>query len=470
MEEQKFYDSEKILHYAQGENKLDKKNINSNQNKSVQNISIINTLININNNNIQLNPEKINKEEKENNPLFQENISQKEEDDNIFSIFNEDNFKTYIEPKNINNINDSKEKIINKELEDKIQKLAKKIKIELNNEYIEEIRIGFKSSEIGDYNYLNSLIQCLANLPDLLIFFKNNINLIKNIKKYPFTFTFFRLIENLKNNSPKSLKHNFNDFIAVVEHCFPFLKNNKNPVDLFNLIMSKLHEELNKENNKNKIDRKKVDQTDLNEIIKNEIIYFNHNNDTFVSKLFNIFLKIETKCLKCNKSFYEMQNFISFELDIIGTYQKYKKNTLTINDCLTYYSTPINKNLICSLCNRHSQLTVRKNIFSPSNNLVFVLSHNNPYEEKEMMKFKFYYEEILDITYYIDKKLVDIKTEYILIGVVAFSLDTKKFISFCRNIFDNIWMYYDEDKINECNYDYIVNNSNPYILFYKMLE
>ena len=115
-------------------------------------------------------------------------------------------------------------------------------------------------------------------------------------------------------------------------------------------------------------------------------------------------------------------------------------------------------------------MTVRKNIFSPSNNLVFVLSHNNPNEEKEMMKFKFYYEEILDITYYIDKKLVDIKTEYILIGVVAFSLDTKKFISFCRNIFDNIWMYYDEDKINECNYDYIVNNSNPYILFYKMLE
>ena len=420
---------------------------------------------NININNFENTSNKINE-------LFNDNKENSGFGDDDFSIFIKENLQSMIESDNESNnkFDNCSEEGINNKSKDKIEKLKKNIKNELNNECIERIKIGFNSSKIGNYSYFNSLIQCLANLPDLVIYFKNNVNLIKNIKIYPLTFAFFRAIECLLNNSTKNLEKKFLDFIKGVEHCFPFFKDNKNPIDLFNLLMNKIHKELNKGKIKDLIKREKADKKNLNEVIQKEIIFFNHNNDTIISNLFNIFSKKEIKCLKCNNVFYEMQNYISFDLDVIKTNKKYKKNILTINDCLNYYISPINKKLICCLCNKYSELVISKNIFSPPNNLVFIINRNNTSEEKEMMKIKFKYEENLNISDYIDKKMVEIKTEYILIGVVAFLLDKKKYVSFCKNMFDNIWMLYDEDQVNECNYDYIVNSSTPYILFYKMLE
>ena len=362
---------------------------------------------------------------------------------------------------------------LNKEINDKINKLKSYYKSNLKKKYIEKRKKILKCSQNDDYSYFNSLFDCLGNIYDLLLYLQKNINLINEPEKYPYTFSFFRIIEHLKNNNSKSNPNNdVLTFIKVIESFFPFFKTNKNPIDLFNILMSLIHNELNEiqKKNTNCFYKEKIDKRDLNKVIQYKIINFNHNNDTIISKYFNFFCKKEIKCIKCNNIFYELQNFISFDLDPINTYKKFKQSNLSLYDCFAYYISPCTEKAICSVCNQFSELKVQKKIYSPSSNLVLVINRNNSKEEKEILYNNINYEEILDISYYIDDKMVDFKIQYILIGVVAFLLNKKIFVSFCKDLFHSEWVCFDEESINECDFNYMKNNSSPYILFYKMLD
>ena len=190
------------------------------------------------------------------------NINIKIESYDNFSIFdtknlnNEENKVQNNKNINMNNENSQDEKNNNnknKELEEKINKLILKLKTQLNNNYIGKRTIGLKNSENKDCSYVNSLLQCLGGLPDLLVYLQNNISYINNPEKLPLTFCFFRVIEHLYINKSleNSAKHNASIFIDVIEHFYPFLIINKNPIDLFNILMHDLHIELNKANLKN---------------------------------------------------------------------------------------------------------------------------------------------------------------------------------------------------------------------------
>ena len=411
------------------------------------------------------------------------NINIKIENEENFSIFDEknlDNEENKVQNNkniNLNNENNQDEKNNNnknKELEEKINKLVVNLKTQLDSDYAGKRTIILKSLEYKDCSYVNSLLQCLGNLPDLLIYLKNNINNINKPKKIPFAFNFFRVIEHLyiKKSLENYTIYDTCPFIEVIDHFYPFLKINKNPIDLFNIIMHDIHNELNKLKleNKKTIFPKNFDKKNLDEVIIFSLTDFFNKNYSIISQIFTSFFMKEIKCTKCNNTFYELQNFTSFDLDIINTYKAYKKNNLTINDCLTYYISKTNINLICSICNKSSKLIIKKNIYSPSKNLAFVINRNNQNDEKEILKIKFNYEENLDISYYIDTKIDDIKVEYILIGVVGFLFKEKKYVAFCKNLFYNEWICFEDEAIEEINYSYMINNSTPYILFYKLLE
>lgn len=397
-----------------------------------------------------------------NKQLREFDLSPKTKEKNLTKV---KRLKNNLNTKNIIKAND-----INEELNERINKLIINFKNQLDKNYIEKRIINLKCSKNGDYSYINSLVICLSNLPDLLIYLKQNIQLLNNPQKFPLTFCFFRVVEHLYLNIPKN-KSNIYDsltIIKVIEHCFPFLKESKNPIDLFSLLISNIHKELNE--NKTIVIPKNTEKMDLNEVIKHKIIYFNNTNESIISKIFNSFYKKEIKCSICNNTFYELENFFSFDLDPINTFIKYNKNILTIYDCLTYYIQPKTSKLICSVCNRPSNLVTLKNIFSPSKNLVFVINRYNYNEDNLITKIKLNYEEILDISQFIDKKLVDIKTEYILIAVVSYSFNKKNFLAFCKNLFIDEWVYFNDNSIDQCNFNYILNNTIPCLLFYRMLD
>ena len=392
---------------------------------------------------------------------------------NKFQNFSEFDKNDFIGNKIILN-NNNKEKEV--DINEKINNLINNYKNQLDTKYKEERKIILKISENEDYSHYISLFQCFANLHDLLLYLQKNIDLLNNPEKFPFSFSFFRIIYHLYNNNNNSENNPNKDiisFIKVIGRFYPFLNKNKNPIDLFSILINDLHNELNqfqKYNNTNCFSGKKVDKRNAYEVINYAITNFNQNNATIISKFFTLFCKREIKCIKCKNIYYELQNFISFDIDPINTYKKYKKNNLTINDCLTYYLSPSTEKVICSLCNKLCKLSIQKKIYSPPSNLVLVINRNNEEEEKELLDIKIKYEEILDISYFIDKK-VDFKAQYILISVVALLYDKNKFVSFCKKIFhNNEWECFDDESIKECNYDYMVNNSSPYILFYKKLD
>lgn len=359
-------------------------------------------------------------------------------------------------------------------IKEKLNKIILKIKNELDNNFKTKRKKGlknFKKNE-NDYSYIHSLIQCMGGIPDILLFLiKNKNDLYNNAKKKPKTFAFFKIIDQLYEDKHQETIGNSASFITIIGHCFPFLKaNGKNPIDLYHLLLFGMHEELNSAE-KNIINVRDDECYNKNSsILENEIIFFNNRNDSFISDTFNSFIKKEIKCTSCNNTFYELDNFYSFDLDAINTYREYNKKTLNINDCLKYYIKPKNIKRICSICHKKSNLILKKTIFESSKILVFVLTRNNSNEEEEMLTIKFNYKEIIDISDYIDSKLIKITAEYLLIGVVAFLFDEKKYVSFCKNLFYNEWICFNEDSIRECNFDDMINSSTPFILFYKRIE
>lgn len=363
---------------------------------------------------------------------------------NTFSIFN---------PKNIN-----------PEEQMKITKL-------LSNEYLQKRYIGLKVQGFGsdDYSYLNSLVQCLGGIPDILLYLQNNINYINNPQKIPLTFSFFQIIERLYHSSNNATIYNSKRFLEIIEHCFPFLKTEKNPIDLYHLLFHDMHDEIN-EKKSQKNNQIKVDKKNMNEVINYEMNIFNNNNKSIFSDLFTLFYKKEIQCTSCNGIFYELQNFISLDLDVINIYKRYQKNNLTIKFCLNEFMNPIRTKKVCHICNTVSQLVVRRTIFSASNILVFILNRFNKEEEEEMKKIKFEYEENLDMTNYIENNSQKINMHYILIGVVSFLFRENKFAAFCKNLLSYKWTCFVDENVYECNYEQIINGSTPYLLFYKKFE
>lgn len=365
---------------------------------------------------------------------------------NTFSIFNS---------KNIN---------FNHEEKMKITKL-------LSSEYLQQRNIGLKAQGFGngDYSYLNALIQCLGGVPDILLYLQNNISYINNPQKLPLTFSFFQIIERLYHNSKNSKVYNSKRFLEIIEHCFPFLKTEKNPIDLYHLLFHDMHDEINEKKNQKNY-QNKVDKKNMNEVIYYELNLFNNNNKSIFSELFTLFYKKEIQCTSCNGNFYELQNFISLDLDVINIYKKYQKNNLTIKECLKEFMNTISTKRVCHICNTVSQLMVRRTIFSASNILVFIVNRFNREEEEAMKGIKFEFEDNLDMTNYIENNSQKINIHYILIGVVSFLFKENKFAAFCKNLLSYKWTCFVDENVYECNYEQIINGSTPYLLFYKKFE
>lgn len=380
--------------------------------------------------------------------------------------------------KNLENDNDEKPDFTNIQMENVYNNRNKNFKLItmkitklLSREYLQERNIGLKAIgfENEDYSYLNALIQCLGGVPDILLYLQNNINYINNPQKIPLTFSFFQIIERLYHNSNNTKIYNSKRFIEIIEHCFPFLKTDKNPIDLYHLLFHDLHDEMN-EKKKQSNNQIKFDRKNMNEVIKNELDIFNNSNKSIFSELFTLFYKKEINCTSCNGVFYELQNFVSLDLDVINVYKKNKNINLTIKDCLNDFKNPISLKRVCHICNKTTNLMANRSIFCTSNILVFIFNRFNKEEEEEMKKIKFNYEENLDLTNYIENNSQELNIYYVLIGVVSFLIAQNKFAAFCKNFLSNKWMCFIDENVNECNYDQIINGSTPYLLFYKKFE
>ena len=466
-------------------------NFQNNQNNNSQN----NNLNNNNNNQNNFNNEKmindikyINKNyHNNNNDNNAKNISNQLLNNNNNNIQNQINSQK--SPNNENNMINNNNFNNNLNISNDVQKIQNNNNININPQnpqnpqnchiieqnkysflkYTKAPKTGLKN--MGDTSYLNAVLQLLGNIRNFASFFLNpkNVEYIeKNKNQLIFSFLFYRLFHHLypypeKNErelyEPKYILESLSHLNIVYK-----TKKRRNPNDLISFILNTLHNELNQlKNNKiiypnNIYDKKNVVYCGYQNFI--------NNNNSVISNLLNWFELKEIKCNKCNKNMYYFYNFNIFELDILGAY---KNNTLAINDCLQYYSLQKTQNLFCQNCKSYTQMSKYSKIYSSPN--CFIFSLDRKYLEQSLLQIRFLIEAKIDLSQYVEYQSSPMY--YQLSGIVSYDLNNNKYVSFCMSPVDKHWYLYNDNEVEECQIDNILqshNNNNQYIpciLFYN---
>ena len=199
-------------------------------------------------------------------------------------------------------------------------------------------KIGLQN--IGATCYMNSTLQCFCHISKFVEFFKYNSYAIDDIRKdkekKTLTSSFRLLIENLwPNNHITTNKYyspnEFKDKISKLNPLFEGKAANDSK-DLINLIIMKLHEELNqiKQNNKrNNFQKMAQDQKNGELMYHNFKNSFYKNNKSIIKDLFYGINSSKARCLNCSNISYNyyIYTFLVFSLEEV---LKYKTNKYTI--------------------------------------------------------------------------------------------------------------------------------------------
>ena len=326
---------------------------------------------------------------------------------------------------------------------------------------------------MGDTSYLNATLQIIGNLRNFASYFVNPINVMyiqNNYQTIPLSFVFQRLFYHLypypeKHDREKYKPEYVKNVIARKNKIYATNKR-RNPNELISFILNNLHFELNKNKGSNQ-------QFNINNNNKDNVImygcqnYLNKNNSA-IFNLLNWFEIKEKKCSQCNNSTFHLNTFNIFELDILGAYS-YRKNPITINDCLDLYSFLRQQTLFCITCRKYTKILNKSQIYSSPNTFIFSLDRKNL--DQNYMNIPFNLTEKLNLNNYIENK--DSPTNYQLIGVLSFYVNENKYISFCLSPVDKMWYVYNDEKVEPTNINSIIQLHNfgkkfiPCLLVYK---
>ena len=270
--------------------------------------------------------------------------------------------------------------------------------------------------------YINSILQCLAYISELNLYFLNEYQIDSlalkrknnNIKsKGELSSSFYNIItnsyENINDDNNKSIRQKYNnkritdklntylnEFKNVIINYNPEFKNleSNNLKSFIICLLHMMHEELNYLGvnnfdipNKNK----KNEFNDFN-------LIFNRNNYSIISKLFYGTFKETKKCNTCNNINFNYQKFglISFEM------KKYSQKKFNIYDGFKDNEKPKllsdNNKIYCNICKNLSDYQYYYKIIEPPSKLLININYDN--NENNPSKVEF--DEIIDISKYIN--------------------------------------------------------------------
>ena len=368
---------------------------------------------------------------------------------------------------NLNNIDINNENINN----------INPIYVQSNSDYLKDNPSIKKTrlSDLGKKSYLNSILQCLADVDELSKYFLNEyvlkdiLNSVKKTNTKKLSFAIQRLFVH---------KDSFHDIIYKPESILDVLKKRNiifnrehseiSPNNCLNYILNEIHDELNwkKENN----NYKDVNQYNEFQVIQNSQYNFELSNDSIISNTFSIFCLKEINCLKCQNRKFQFQNYLTFDLDVLGFFNKMKKNRIRIYDCLDFaFRKKVKSNVYCESCNGLNESESFLSIINKPKRLVFMLDRGN--FDKQLMDLNFYVDNVIGLEQYMTHKHSNVKYE--LKGIV--SIFENRYISFIKSD-EQFWYLFNDSNVNKVKNDDVINNNNsigikhiPCILFYKLI-
>ena len=337
--------------------------------------------------------------------------------------------------------------------------------------------------KIGSNNFMNSIIQCLLHINELIYYFLNIYpNIFPSLKKkninIPTKGEISELFYNIINDESKKNKNYENDKFFNKKN--PLNKNKKQinlllidnfqknisfykpqfnnydynyPKDMILFLLHSLNEELNYFGN----------NTSENKNYRNLLDKFYMRNSSIISKLFYGILEETIKCNSCQTI---KNNFQKFELITFNT-NYYRKKIFSISNGLEDMVRPKKiKNSICDICENKNDCEYCCKIIEPPNKLLIYIDYN---EDSQLRPSKIKISESIDISKYVNYNFgLPIEYELICICTYNATCNNNNCTTFCKNREKNKWYKFNCSSSCECKKDDIYSG-NQYLLLYDKI-
>ena len=351
-----------------------------------------------------------------------------------------------------------------------------------------------KSSNIG------SVLCCLYSYPEIIQYFKNQINeksiySISNSISYAFLYGLNSLLNNNLNikNKEDWKSSLFKIRTILTNHNSIYQENNEiDPRFFLSFLLGRIHKELNQRKGSYQNPFTSLFSGEMNEqqykamnsinYSKKEDSYnyfinnFNENNNSIISNNFYGNMKTKTVCSICKLTTYSFTafNFVTFNLDLVQKYlvkHNYQNlmNQLNIYHCFMIQNdTLININnfsRFCRNCQQNQEHTERKQFYTFPRNLIICLDRGADFSNKT----KVFYNEILDL-----KNCYDNPNSfncYMLKGIVKRMDigDKEHYISIYYDFTQKSWIVRDDSQIQKINSPFEHKQGFEVMIFYEAL-
>ena len=322
---------------------------------------------------------------------------------------------------------------------------------------------------------MNSVIQCLNNIPSLIGYFLNK----KRMKQIwsrketrHFSCQILDIFKNLWFNENKETNISAKNISNYLLEMNPFLSGNEsNAKELLYYMMNLIHQELNKIENSNQYLSDDKNKFNYQLTFDKFYNFFKSNYKSIISDIFYGFKNDTITCTRCSNTSHSINfyDIFIFPPNDIRIFKSYSKDTILIEECFEYNERKIElyncRNYLCNFCNNYANgILVTKLVSLPK---ILIISFERKEEKDFNIKIDFDENIFLKNFAFCDTN----NFEYELIGVITnlnkFNED-KNYVAFCKSYANKMWYLYNDLNISQIEFEDVKKTGNVDILIYNI--
>ena len=322
---------------------------------------------------------------------------------------------------------------------------------------------------VGATCYMNATLQCFSNIDKIRSELIDKYENFKANKKL-LSSALAEVIYNLwvKLDSRKYSPDNFKKTISTMNPLFKGVAAN-DPKDLILFILMTIHSETNEINQiNNNNNEQPPDPSSFMAVYNDFEKYCSNQNNSIISNEFYGYTDNMTICAFCRKTIHNIQlvNILFFPLEEIRKFKGYNENvSIPIINCFEYYEKyETFPSFYCNYCKNSCNAYSNSKLIKAPNTLIINLNRGKGLEFNVSVTF----EEYLDIKQFICS--YDSPNYYELKGVISHfgsNDDGGHFIAYCKNSNNCKWYKYNDEIVEESNFNDLLTKGMPYVLFYS---